>query len=64
MATTTSGPGVLTTPQAGKRVHRSDETIRRWIAEGRLRARLVGGRWFVDAQSLAALEREQDGEPR
>jgi len=63
VATPTQEPRVLTTPQAGKRLKRSDETIRRLIAAGRLQARLIGGRWFVDGQSLAALERE-NGDPQ
>lgn len=57
MATATQ-PRILSTPEAGKRARRSDETIRRWIAEGKLRARFLGGRWWVDAESLAELMRQ------
>jgi len=59
MATATQ-PRILTTPEAGALIGRSDETVRRLIAAGKVRARMIGGRWFVDADSLAELE--QDGE--
>jgi excisionase family DNA binding protein len=41
--------------EAAQRVHRAEETIRRWIWTGRLPARKVGNRYYVEEQDLAAI---------
>ena len=61
MAVATPTPLILTTAEAGERLKRSDETVRRLIAAGKLRARLIGRRWFVDGESLAELEAQEAG---
>lgn len=46
---------MLTVPQAARRAGRNPETIRRWIREGRLRARKVGTQHTIEDQDLEAL---------
>jgi excisionase family DNA binding protein len=46
---------MLTVPEAAARVHRSQETVRRWIRSGRLPARKVGTQHLVDEQDLQGL---------
>lgn len=43
---------MLTVPEAAQRTGRKPETIRRWIREGRLRARKVGTQHVIDEQDL------------
>jgi excisionase family DNA binding protein len=47
---------MLTVPEAAKRTGRNPETIRRWIREGKLRARKVGTQHFIDEEDLGLLE--------
>ena len=46
---------MLTVPQAARRVRRNPETIRRWIREGRLRARRVGTQHLIEETDLLSL---------
>lgn len=46
---------MLTVPEAAKRTRRHPETIRRWIREGKLRARKVGTQHVIDEPDLDAL---------
>jgi excisionase family DNA binding protein len=43
---------LLTAPQAARRTGKSRHTIERWARTGRIRGRLVGGRWLIYAASL------------
>lgn len=43
---------VLTVPQAARLARKNPETIRRWIREGRLRARKVGTQHVIEEQDL------------
>ena len=43
---------MLTVPQAARRVGRNPETVRRWIREGKLRARKVGTQHVIEEQDL------------
>lgn len=45
---------MLTVPEAARRTGRNPETIRRWIREGRLRARKVGTQHVLEEADLAA----------
>lgn len=54
---TVAGSGVascimLTVPEAARRVNRKPETVRRWIREGRLRARKIGTQHVIEEQDL------------
>lgn len=44
---------MLTVPEAARRTGRNPETIRRWIREGRLRARKVGTQHVIEEGDLA-----------
>jgi excisionase family DNA binding protein len=44
---------MLTVPEAARRAGRNPETIRRWIREGRLRARKVGTQHVLEEADLA-----------
>ena len=46
---------MITVPQAARRTGRHPETIRRWIREGKLRARKVGTQHVIEEEDLAAL---------
>lgn len=43
---------MLTVPEAARRVNRKPETVRRWIREGRLRARKIGTQHVIEEQDL------------
>ena len=51
---------MLTVPEAARRVGRNPETVRRWIREGKLRARKVGTQHVIEEADLEQLERESD----
>ncbi|MBA2700813.1 MAG: helix-turn-helix domain-containing protein [Chloroflexi bacterium] len=46
---------MLTVPEAARRSGRNPETIRRWIREGKLRARKVGTQHVLEEADLAAV---------
>lgn len=46
---------MLTVPEAARRSGRNPETIRRWIREGKLRARKVGTQHVLEEDDLAAV---------
>ena len=46
---------MVTVPEAGRRVGRNAETIRRWIREGRLPSTRVGTQYLIDEEQLDAL---------
>ncbi len=47
----------LTVPQAARRTGRHPETIRRWIREGKLRARKIGTQHLIEEKDLDVLLR-------
>jgi excisionase family DNA binding protein len=47
---------MLTVPEAAKRTGRNPETIRRWIREGKLRARKVGTQHVIEERDLQVIE--------
>jgi excisionase family DNA binding protein len=46
---------MLTVPEAAKRSGRHPETIRRWIREGRLRAKKIGTQHVIEEEDLEAM---------
>jgi excisionase family DNA binding protein len=46
---------MLTVPEAARRAGRNPETIRRWIREGKLRARKVGTQHVLEEADLAEM---------
>jgi excisionase family DNA binding protein len=68
---------MLNVAEAGRRLGRDPETIRRWIRAGRLRSQKVGNKHLIDEADLMAvaeeprsigvppeLERFESGEPQ
>ncbi len=45
---------LISVADAAKRLERSTEQVRRYLREGRLSGRRVGGQWFIDGAALAA----------
>lgn len=50
--------GLVTVPDAARHLSRSTEQVRRYLREGRLSGRRIGGQWFIER---AALDRFFDG---
>ena len=50
---------MLSVSEAARRVRRDPETIRRWIRNGKLRARKIGQQHFIEEDDLAAVERDE-----
>ncbi len=46
------GGELLTVADAAVRLDRSTEQVRRYLREGRLRGRRIGGQWFIEQQAL------------
>jgi excisionase family DNA binding protein len=46
---------MLTVPEAARRAGKNPETVRRWIREGKLRARKVGTQHVIEERDLAAV---------
>lgn len=44
--------GLVTVAEAAKRLDRSTEQVRRYLREGRLRGRRIGGQWFIERPAL------------
>ncbi len=51
---------MLTVPEAARRTGRNPETIRRWIREGKLRARKVGTQHVIDERDLETMQHRRD----
>ena len=48
-------PGdLVSVADAAKRLERSTEQVRRYLREGRLTGRRVGGQWFIDRRAIEA----------
>jgi excisionase family DNA binding protein len=43
---------LLSVSDAAQRLQRSTEQVRRYLREGRLRGRRIGGQWFIDRSVL------------
>lgn len=52
------GDGLVTVGDAANYLERSTEQVRRYLREGRLQGRRIGGQWFIER---AALDRFQEG---
>ena len=46
---------MLTVPEAGKRVGRDPETVRRWIRSGKLRSQRIGTQYLLEEGDVDAL---------
>ena len=55
---------MITVPEAARRAGRNPETIRRWIREGKLRARKIGTQHVLEEDDLeAVLQRRAETMP-
>ena len=53
---------LLSVAEAGRRLERSTEQVRRYLREGRLRGRRIGGQWFIDRNAAEHFRRRlRDG---
>ena len=52
--TSVSIPGLLTVADAAQQLDRSTEQVRRYLREGRLRGRRLGGQWFIEESALTS----------
>lgn len=50
--------GLLTVADAALALGRSTEQVRRYLREGRLKGRRMGGQWFIDAAALSTFGEE------
>jgi excisionase family DNA binding protein len=50
---------LLSVADAARTLERSTEQVRRYLREGRLRGRRLGGQWFIDAAELTAFQSVQ-----
>jgi excisionase family DNA binding protein len=55
---------LVSVAEAAKRLERSTEQVRRYLREGRLQGRRVGGQWFIEVAALtgfrSALREQQN----
>ncbi|MCH7484434.1 MAG: helix-turn-helix domain-containing protein [Chloroflexi bacterium] len=47
---------LLTVREVARACHRTEETVRRWIWSGKLRARKIGNQHFIDPADVEALK--------
>ncbi len=55
---------LLSVADAARRLGRSTEQVRRYLREGRLGGRRIGGQWFIDGAAIATFrsgQKEQQG---
>jgi hypothetical protein len=45
-------PELLRVDDVARRLHRTTDQVRRYLREGKIRGRRIGGRWFVDPGDL------------
>ncbi|HEV2528519.1 MAG TPA: helix-turn-helix domain-containing protein [Thermomicrobiales bacterium] len=57
-----AGSELITVAETAQRLSRSTEQVRRYLREGRLTGRRIGGQWFIEASALATFQ-EQRREP-
>jgi hypothetical protein len=51
--------GYITVPQAAQKIQRSTEQVRRYLREGKLEGRRLGGQWYIKESAVAYLVRGQ-----
>jgi excisionase family DNA binding protein len=56
--------GYISVNEAARRLGRSIEQVRRYLREGRLPGRRIGGQWFIEEDALAAWRPERRGAAR
>jgi excisionase family DNA binding protein len=54
---------MLTVAETAKALARSTEQVRRYLREGTLPGRRVGGQWFIEVAAVEAFARQRRGSP-
>ncbi len=49
--------GYITVPEAANKIQRSTEQVRRYLREGKLEGRRIGGQWFIRESAVAYMVR-------
>lgn len=52
------GQALVTVAEAARRLERSTEQVRRYLREGRLTGRRIGGQWFIDEAVLETFQQQ------
>ncbi len=52
--------GYITVPEAADKIQRSTEQVRRYLREGKLEGRRIGGQWFIRESAVAYLVKGED----
>jgi hypothetical protein len=52
--------GYITVQKAANALHRSTEQVRRYLREGKLEGRRIGGQWFIREPAVLYRTREQE----
>jgi excisionase family DNA binding protein len=58
MTTMDGDTTLMSVSDAARRLQRSTEQVRRYLREGRLEGRRIGGQWFIDRSTLDAFATE------
>lgn len=61
---TASNQDGLSVAETARLLNRSTEQVRRYLREGRLAGRRMGGQWFIDAAAVKAFRSSQTKEAR
>ncbi len=59
-----SDRGLLSVADAARHLQRSTEQVRRYLREGRLPGRRIGGQWFIERSALNAFTSTRQKEER
>ena len=60
---TQQGSSLLSVGEAARELSRSTEQVRRYLREGRLSGRRMGGQWFIDSAALSAFREDLREQP-
>lgn len=52
MSETTADSDVITVAETARRLSRSTEQVRRYLREGRLTGKRIGGQWFIERSAV------------
>ncbi len=51
-----AGSELITVAETARRLSRSTEQVRRYLREGRLTGRRIGGQWFIEGSAVVAFQ--------
>jgi excisionase family DNA binding protein len=56
MSDETSGSDLITVAETARRLSRSTEQVRRYLREGRLTGKRIGGQWFIETSAVVTFQ--------